>query len=58
MAVEVIRPPADDEWKRQASNLINKLVSNIPANSVAADVAALRSDFNALLVVLRGLNVR
>lgn len=28
--------------------------ADIPANSAAADVAALRTDFNALLAVLRG----
>ena len=58
MAKEVIRPPADDEWKRQASAVINKLVGGIPADSAAADVATLKADFNELLALLRGLDTR
>ena len=52
----IIRPPADDRWKTQASNIINKLVGGIPSDSTASDVAGIVSDFNALLAVLRGLD--
>jgi hypothetical protein len=53
---KVLRPPVNDEWKRQASNLINKLVGNIPSDSTAATVSDLKDDLNALLAVLRGLD--
>jgi len=58
MAKEILRPPADDEFKRQVSRVVNKLVGGVPADSTASTVADLRTDFNALLAVLRGLNGR
>ena len=54
----VLRPPADDEWKRQVSALFNKMISNIPADSTASDVAGVVSDLNDLLAVLRGLTTK
>lgn len=58
MAKEILRPPKDDEWKRQASKVINKLVGGVPADSTATTVADLKTDFNALLALLRGLTGR
>lgn len=45
-------------WAEQISRVINNLVSNIPSDSTAVDVAGIVSDFNDLLAVLRGLSVR
>lgn len=45
-------------WAEQASRVINNLVSNIPADSTASDVAGIVADFNALLAILRGLDVK
>lgn len=54
----VLRPPANDEWKRQVSALINKMVGGVPEDSTATDTAGIVADFNELLALLRGLNTR
>jgi hypothetical protein len=58
MAKEILRPPSDDEFKRQVARVVNKLVGGVPADSTAATVVDLRTDFNALLALLRGLDGR
>ena len=45
-------------WSEQVSRAINNLVSNIPTDSTAVDVAGVVSDLNDLLAVLRGLDVK
>lgn len=66
---ELIRPPSrgiDDKgsidaimkWAQQVSRVINNIVSNIPADSTAVDVAGVVSDLNDFQDVLRELNAR
>ena len=61
--MEIIQSPAPgasiEEVTRkvqQLCNLVNKLVSNVPVDSTAADVPGVVTDINALLAVLRALN--
>lgn len=57
MAIKrILRPNPDDEFQRQVAAILGKLVGNTPADSTATTVADLRTDFNALLAVLRGLD--
>lgn len=62
---EIIQSPKDgsnieDITKKcqQICNFLNKLVSNVPTDSIASDVAGIVSDFNNLLAELRALNGR
>ena len=45
-------------WAESISRVINNLVSNIPSDSTAVDVAGVVSDLNSLQGALRDLNVR
>jgi hypothetical protein len=45
-------------WSEQVSRVINNLVSNIPADSTAVDVAGVVSDLNDLQDVIRDLDVK
>jgi len=54
---DFITPPQNENelpmWYQELCRIINKKRPTIPINSTAADVATLKTDFNALLAALR-----
>lgn len=60
---EIIQAPPigtnlDDLTRKmqQLCNLVNKMITNIPADSTASDVAGVVSDLNSLQDVFKALN--
>jgi hypothetical protein len=45
-------------WAEQVTRVINNLVSNIPDDSTAVDVAGVVADLNSLQDAIKGLDVK
>jgi hypothetical protein len=63
MASVITSPLTSDpkELKRVLSgvcNILNKLITALPSDSTASDVAGIVSDYNDLLAFIRSLNTR